>query len=281
MVIGSLLGNKLNHELWLVKPTALVTISNSLKLELTEPELTKLVAVERDPDTICERYCDIPLEQVGNKLIVSISGMMIPEGNWIATYFGYVGMNGFNNIIKDAITDPSIDHVIFKWNCTGSTVQGIYEVAANLNELRKCKRTTSLCVGDMCSGAYLSGSTVDEIFSNTRVNDIGSIGVVSMHIDYSRRLENEGIKVTYLQAGKYKTMGNPYEPLTEEAKNELMQGINFVYQEFKNTVQLNRNLSEEELNKVTEGRIFTAEQAVDNKLIDGIKTIDEILTTEA
>lgn len=280
MVIGSLLGTQLVHDLWLVKPTGLITVCNALKVDLTQQELTQFLAMQKDPEVVDSLYCGIPMEQVGNKLIVSITGMMIPEGSWWSTLFGFVGMNGLNSVLKDALDDYSIDHVILKWDCTGSTVQGIYEVCHNLNELKKCKRVTSLCVGDMCSGAYLSGSMADEIFSNSRLNDIGSIGVVSMHADYSRMYEEAGIKITYIAAGKYKTLGNPHEPLTDEGKAELMQGIDFVYQDFKNTVQVNRNMSEEELGKVIEGRVFKAALAVDNKLIDGIKTLDDILNEE-
>lgn len=280
MVIGSLLGNQLNHDLWLVKPSSLITIQNSLKIELSEQEVKKLLSVETDPDCVDALYCGIPFEQIGSKLVISITGMMIPKGSWFATYFGYVGMDGFNKLLKDAADDETIDHVIIKWDCTGSTAQGIYEVASNLNSLRKRKRCTSLATGNMCSGAYLSGSCVDEIYSDSRINEVGSIGVLAMHADHSRRFEAEGIKVTYLSAGKYKTLGNPHEPLTEDAKNELMRNINFTYQEFKNTVQLNRGLAEEELNAVVEGRIFTAADAVDNKLIDGIMTMDDILTLE-
>jgi ClpP class serine protease len=56
--------------------------------------------------------------------------------------------------------------------------------------------------------------------------------------------------------------------------------MDITYQEFKTTVQINRNLTEEELNSVVEGRVFAAVEAVDNKLIDGITTLSEILSWE-
>jgi ClpP class serine protease len=47
---------------------------------------------------------------------------------------------------------------------------------------------------------------------------VGSIGVFLAHQDLSAALEKEGVKVTLISAGKFKTEGNPFEPLSDDAK---------------------------------------------------------------
>lgn len=283
MVIGNFLGNALAYDLWMIKPSSIAKIQEASKFDLSEEERSKLLAhlnTQTDPDMKERRYCDIPMDRVGNKLIVRVEGTMVPKGSWIDTYFGYIGMDGLSNIFNDAREDITIDHVVIMWDCPGSTAVGAYELATVLNDLRKVKRVTSFCVGMMCSGAYLTGSTADEIYSSSKINEVGSIGVLAIHQELSKMYENVGVKITCLRSGKYKALGNPYEPLSEEAKNELMRTMDITYQEFKTTVQINRNLTEEELNSVVEGRVFAAVEAVDNKLIDGITTLSEILSWE-
>jgi ClpP class serine protease len=127
----------------------------------------------------------------------------------------------------------------------------------------------------MCSAAYFVGSACDEIYSESMINDVGSIGVVALHMSQQGLDNAMGLKYTYLTAGKYKAMGNQHEDLNDESKAELMRSINYSYKIFTESVQKYRpqlNISE-----VAEGRVFKTGEAVDNKLIDGLCSLADIL----
>lgn len=71
--------------------------------------------------------------------------------------------------------------------------------------------------GMAASAAYYLASQADEIVVSNS-SGAGSVGVYVAHIDASEYEKNIGIKTTLISAGKYKTEGNPFEPLTEEAR---------------------------------------------------------------
>lgn len=285
MVTGSIhspnhLLSQLANNTWLIRPDRFMLMQNMLQLKLTDEQMEKLLSLNRDPGAVYGRYQAIPHQQIGNKLVVDLNGTFIPNGSWFASWFDMIGYDGVQNLVHDVTDDPSIDHVIFKINSPGGTAIGCWETAAKLNELRAVKRVTTLCTGNLYSAAYLLGSCADEIYSTSKVNDVGSIGVVATHMDQSRLDEQMGIKITYIAAGKYKTLGNPHEPLSEDSKTELMRGIELTYNEFKSTVQLNRNFKEEKIGEVADGRVFAASEAVENGLIDGIESLENILSWE-
>lgn len=280
MVTGkSLLLNKLSTTSWMVRPEFLVTMQNILQLKFVDNlNLKELFGVEIDPEAVASKYADIPINRSGSKLLIEIEGTLIPKGSWMDTFCGFVGMQQLSSILKDAKEDSYIDHVILSWDCPGGSAQGTPELAKTVKELSNSKRVTSLVTGNMCSAAYFIGSAADEIYSTSLINDVGSIGVVALHVDQSEYDKSKGLKYTYLSAGKYKTMGNPHESLNPESFGELMSGINYSYEIFKKAVQEYRGFTDEEIEQVAEGRVFAAGQAIQNKLIDGVASLEEILT---
>jgi protease-4 len=70
-------------------------------------------------------------------------------------------------------------------------------------------------------------------------------------------------------------MGTPGKPMTDEQKAILQAFIDEYYNQFVEIVAEGRNMKVEDVKKLADGRIYTASQAVDNGLIDGIKTAEE------
>jgi signal peptide peptidase SppA len=122
--------------------------------------------------------------------------------------------------------------------------------------------------GMMASAAYWIGSAADEIVAEETA-EIGSIGVVMMHYDYSGADEQAGVKRTILQAGHYKAMGNDTEPLSEEAEEYFQGHLDYLYTLFVDAVARNRDVTAEAvIEDMAEGRIFIGRQAVDAGLVD-------------
>jgi len=55
----------------------------------------------------------------------------------------------------------------------------------------------------------------------TPSGEVGSVGVYTMHVDYSEAYKMAGLEATLISAGRYKTEGNPFEPLGDEAAAEM------------------------------------------------------------
>lgn len=127
------------------------------------------------------------------------------------------------------------------------------------------------------SGGYYIACAAEHITAN-RNTLTGSIGVISGNsIDITELLEKYGIKMTTFHSGKNKNMLNFNEPLTEEQR-EIMQSISDeCYEQFTKIVSEERNIPLGDVEKLADGRVYTAKQALELGLIDSIENFDEAL----
>ena len=121
-----------------------------------------------------------------------------------------------------------------------------------------------------CSGGYYIAMAADEIYAH-RMSTTGSIGVTyGTHIDLSGLCEKLGIGVQDISSGDNKAMGSYFAPLTEEQIAIYESQLDECYGYFVDVVEAGRGLSEDEVKAVADGRTYTAKQAKDLSLIDGI-----------
>ena len=95
----------------------------------------------------------------------------------------------------------------------------------------------------MASAAYWIGSAADEIYISGDTVNIGSIGVIATHVDYSQMDQKMGVKVTEVVAGKYKNMGSPNMALSKEAEMMMQGQVDHIYSVFVEEVAANRGKS--------------------------------------
>lgn len=127
------------------------------------------------------------------------------------------------------------------------------------------------------SGAYYISCGSEYVCAN-RNTLTGSIGVIAgQSIDATGLMDNVGIKSKTFTAGKNKNMLNFNCPLTEE-QEAIMQSIaDECYDQFTTIVAINRRLDKDYVQKLADGRIYTAKQALDLKLIDKVCSYDEAI----
>jgi HK97 family phage major capsid protein len=107
---------------------------------------------------------------------------------------------------------------------------------------------------------------------------VGSIGVFTVHADESEAMAKEGIRHTLISAGKYKTEGNPYEPLTAEAKAATQAAIDDVYGLFVADVAKHRGVTPQAVKDgYGQGRALRGKAAIRAGLADRIGTLDSVI----
>jgi ClpP class serine protease len=93
------------------------------------------------------------------------------------------------------------------------------------------------------SAAYAIASAADRI-SVPRTGGVGSVGVITMHLDWTQRIKDDGLKVTIITYGSRKAEGSPLRELSDEALAAIQQDINTMGELFVNTVARNRGLAQ-------------------------------------
>lgn len=180
--------------------------------------------------------------------------------------------------IKAAVEDERIKAVILDHDSPGGSVYGVSEVADTIRAARREKPIIAHVNGMCASADYWIASACDEIVM-TGSSEIGSIGVYTMHDDLSKFMEEKGIDRTLVSAGKYKVEGNPFEPLSESAHEEMQRGVDRYYNMFIQAVADGRGTSSGNVeDRFGQGRMFGAAEAIDRGIADRIATLDETLS---
>ncbi|MBK5246515.1 MAG: signal peptide peptidase SppA, partial [Peptostreptococcaceae bacterium] len=184
------------------------------------------------------------------------------------------------NEIDKLISDKNNKGLILYVNSPGG---GVYESDELYLKVKEYQQTTERPVyayfGSMAaSGGYYVSASADKIIAN-RNCWTGSIGVtIGTLFDFSQLLENYGVKSQTITSGPNKAMGSNYDELTPE-QLAIFQGlIDEAYAQFTGIVAEGRGLDIDTVKKIADGRIYTANQALDNGLIDKIASFDDAKT---
>lgn len=272
MATGSFLLQKLSASAWYLTPDIFQIAQNVLSSKYING--AKILNLHENTAKV-----ESSSYQKDSKMIIPISGVMLDEVGGLDMLCGAYGYNILQEDLQKAYEDDSINHVILKWNSPGGMAVGCERMSNEVRQLATKKRVTSLVMGQMCSAAYYIGSAADEIYASDPLSMVGSIGTYLLHCDQSVKDANEGLKFTFISAGKYKTNGNGHEPLTADSLSMFQELVDNCYSLFLNAVSTNRKLDIEQVKQLAEGKAFTANKAPSG-LIDGIATLDEILTWE-
>ncbi len=164
-------------------------------------------------------------------------------------------------------------------NSPGGAVYQADEIYLALQDYKTSGKQIYVYQGPMAaSGGYYISCAANKIYAN-RNTLTGCIGVIcGQSFDLTGLFENLGIKSETIHSGKNKNMMNYNEPFTDEQR-EIMQSIsNECYEQFVSIVVSQRHISFDEAYKVSDGRLYTANQALNNNLIDKIDSWDGMIT---
>ena len=214
-----------------------------------------------------------PYDVTNGVLQVPVSGILLhdfPYSLGFATGYDYI-----ESAITRGMSDPKVNGIALMVNSPGGEVAGAFDAADRIHAMRGQKPMEAFLNEDAYSAAYLIASTADKITA-PRTGGAGSIGVVMMHVDMSGMLEDMGIKITPIFAGDHKVDGNPYEPLSDEARAQFQAQVDESYGFFVDFVARNRGMSTQAV-RATQAAAYTAQQAADAGLIDEVAPISKAL----
>ncbi len=128
----------------------------------------------------------------------------------------------------------------------------------------------------VASAAYWVASQADRIYSH-RLDLIGSIGVRIMLYDMHRLFEKEGVEAVPIDTGEFKSAGAEGTEITENQRADFQRIVDAYFAAFLDVIERGRALSGDRLKAVADGRIFTAPEALEQGLIDGIQTFEQTM----
>jgi signal peptide peptidase SppA len=212
--------------------------------------------------------------------VIPLRGVIAHRMGTMDDASGGMSAERFTAMLNAAVADPNVATILIDCDSPGGTVPGVPEAADAVFAARDSKRVVAIANSTMASAAYWIASQANEVVAiPSALNpSIGSIGAFYVHQDVSAALEKEGVKVTLISAGKYKTEGNPFEPMTDEYRARLQTLADAGYDAFVKAVARGRGVTPAAVRGgYGEGRALSAKDAKAAGLIDRIATMDETI----
>jgi signal peptide peptidase SppA len=215
--------------------------------------------------------------RVSKVAILPLFGTIVARANMMTNVSGATSAERFSADFAALLNDPDVDSIIIDIDSPGGQVRGTEELSRQIYDARGIKPVVAIANHSMASAAYWIGSAADEIVVSPS-GEVGSIGVLGIHRDVSGAEAREGVKTTVISQGKYKTEGNQFEPLSEDARATLQARIDEVYEQFIEAVARNRGVNVDAVRSgFGEGRMVSAKKAVELGMADRIETLDGVI----
>jgi protease-4 len=212
-------------------------------------------------------------QRVGPDAIIPVSGVLVGHASDIPMSSCGCGMDDVAGMIDVALADRAVKRLIFNFNTPGGAVVGTPELGRKIAGIVS-KQTIAFTDSECCSGGVWLATQCQQ-FCATESAAVGSIGVWCAYMDSSRQLANQGTAIQEISAGKYKTMGAYWKPLTAEERGMIQKQIDKIYGQFKEVVNLHRVVADEFM----QGQIFDGAEAQAIGLIDGVVDgIEDVLS---
>jgi len=180
--------------------------------------------------------------------------------------------------LDEAEKNPNVKAILIRVNSPGGSAAASQEI---YEELKKVEKPVVVSVSEVCaSGAYYVASAADRIIAN-RSSSVGSIGVIMQIPNFEDLYEKLGIKYTTIKQGKFKDVGSPDRPITEEEIRLLEAQLKEIYRQFITDVAEARNMDAGEVEELATGWVFLGTEALELGLIDGIGNYKDAINIAA
>lgn len=157
--------------------------------------------------------------------------------------------------------------VIVHINSPGGTTSGSEQLHDSLMRLKEQKPLVVVVDGLAASGGYIAAVAADHIVA-LETSLVGSIGVLFQYPNVADLLKILGVKIEEIKSSPLKAAPNGFEPTSPEARAAIEAIVSDSYAWFKGMVKARRQLDDEMLQRVADGRVFTGRQGIPLKLVD-------------
>ncbi len=174
--------------------------------------------------------------------------------------------------IRRATQDPDVCGILLMVDSGGGGITASDILYDALKEFKKSdphRKIVVLMEDTAASGAYYASLAADKILAHPTTLT-GSIGVILPSFNVHELAGKIGVSDSSITSGSNKDMLNPMKEETPEQRAILQGTVDELYERFAGLVAENRGIPLDEVKKIADGRVYTAKQALDLKLIDGI-----------
>lgn len=209
--------------------------------------------------------------------VLSVDGTILADSSSSLLSSGGYDHESFLAQLDFAAEDEAVAGIVIYVNSPGG---GVVESRQIYDKIRQIKQETEkpiyISMGGMAaSGGYYISAPADKIFA-LEETWTGSLGVIMSSVNFSQLLENIGVESVTIKSGEYKDIMSSTREMTEE-EQQIMQTLNDnAYNRFVQVIAEGRGMTEEEVRKIADGRIYDGIQAKEIGLIDEFGYLEDV-----
>ena len=204
-----------------------------------------------------------------NTAVIPIIGPLVKRGSFLSEMLGLASYSGIRAQLAQAVSDSSIGKIILFVDSAGGSAQGCDQCASDIVAAARRKPVIAYCEFAASAALWLiAGST--EIIASSDAS-LGSVGVWSLHWDYSGALARESITPTFIVSAisPFKVEGNEFEPLGKTALAYEQSQIDKIAGNFVAAVARGRGVSQQHvIDRFGKGRVMFADDAKRVGMVD-------------
>lgn len=207
--------------------------------------------------------------------LIDISGVIMNSKKFSLLSEGEQPVSLLLEQLDKAARDSRVKAVILRINSPGGSVTASELMHDEIEHFRKStgKPVIAVMMDVAASGGYYIACACDEIVAH-RSTVTGSIGVIVQLFDLSSTLSKLGVRSEAFTTGPYKDSGSPFRTMRDDERALWQHLVDDMYERFISVVDKGRpNLTEAQVRKLADGRVYTALQALDAGLIDRISNM--------
>ena len=218
------------------------------------------------------------LQNLESIAVIPVLGTLVRRSSYLGAASGLTSYHDIEAMAEAAFADPEVRAVLLEIDSSGGEAGGVFDLAQQLRQLAQTSGKPLWAIADEAalSAAYAITAAADRIWL-TRTAEVGSIGLVAVHVDESVADAKAGLNYTFLHAGAHKVDGHPHAPLPAPVAADIQADIDQLHEQFIALVAGFRRLTSEVI-RATEARVYRGEAALQAGLADQIGTRAEAIT---
>lgn len=201
---------------------------------------------------------------------IQVVGTLAHRVDAIDAMSGMTSYETLGDEIDRLAADPEVDGILLEVDSFGGEAAGCFDLADRIRKAREQKPIVGVASQYAMSAGYALLSQADQIFV-PQSGEVGSIGVVTTHVDRTTEAAQKGVRVTHVYAGKHKVDLSPFVSLSDDAKLRLASEVSTLYDQFATVVAQGRGARmSEKAARETEALTFIGAKAVEAGLADHV-----------
>ncbi|MBM7571921.1 signal peptide peptidase SppA [Aquibacillus albus] len=185
----------------------------------------------------------------------------------------------FLDMLDKAAEDPRVNGIILRVNTPGGGVVESAEIHAKIVEIQEeYEKPIYVSMGNTAaSGGYYISAPADKIVAHNATLT-GSIGVIMESFNFAEFADEHGIDFNTIKSGEYKDIMSMSREMTEDEREILQTMIDDMYDDFVQVIVEGRDMSEDRVRELGDGRVYTGAQAQEADLVDRLGSLNDTIT---